>query len=95
MPGLGQKREGLYHFMNNSLKDWINCLILLTANVGFLSVRSNPIPCCEYKAHEKIPLMELQFMLSQRSKLGERGTMQIAYVDIPDSVRHATKPERR
>ena len=39
--------------------------------------------------------MDLQFMLSQRSKLGERGTMQIAYVDIPEAVRHATKPERR
>ena len=58
---------------------------------------------CEYKAHEvcncprdeKIPLMELQFMLSQRSKVGKRGTMQIAYVDIPEAVRHATKLERR
>ena len=75
-----KKSEGLHHFMNNSLKDWINCLILLTANVGFLSVQSNHVLCCGYKAHvvcncsrdEKIPLMELQFMLSQRSKLGER-----------------------
>ena len=58
---------------------------------------------CEYKAHvvctcsknEKLPLMELQFMLSQRSKVGERGTMQIASVDIPEAVRYATKLERR
>ena len=58
---------------------------------------------CEYKAHvvctctrnEKLPLMELQFMLSQRCKVGERGTMQIASVDIPEAVRYATKLERR
>ena len=34
-------------------------------------------------------------MLSQRSKVGERGTMQIAYVDIPEAVRYAKKLERR
>ena len=38
-----KKREWLDHFLNNSLKDWINCLILLNANVGFMSVLSHPV----------------------------------------------------
>ncbi|MCP4393106.1 MAG: hypothetical protein GY804_02395 [Alphaproteobacteria bacterium] len=60
-------------------------------------------PGCEYKAHvscgcpkvEKIPLMELQFILSQRRKKGERGTMQIASVDRPEAVRRKTMLERK
>ena len=60
-------------------------------------------PGCEYKAHvscgcpkdEKIPLMELKFILSQRRKKGERGTMQIASVDRPEAVRRKTMLERK
>ena len=39
-----QKREWLHQFLKNSLKDWINCLILQNANVGFMSVLNNPVP---------------------------------------------------
>ena len=58
---------------------------------------------CEFKAHvfcscprdEKIPYMELEFILSQRRKVGERGTMQISSVDRPEAVRRKTKFERK
>ena len=60
-------------------------------------------PGCRYNAHvvckcprdHKIPLIELQFMLSQRNKVGERGTMQISNVDKHEAVRYATKLKRR
>ena len=39
--------------------------------------------------------MELQFILSQRRKVSERGTMQIASVDRPEAVRWKTKLERK
>ena len=56
-------------------------------------------PGCRYNAHvvcncprdHKIPLIELQFMLLQRTKVGERGTMQISYEDLASTNTKALK----
>ena len=58
---------------------------------------------CKYRAHvdckchkeDKIPLMELGFMKSQRDKVGDRGSMQIGSKDVIETKKQARYLERK
>ena len=103
MPSLVQKKGMAAPISEKFIKRLDKLFDLAKCRCRIYECAEQSCSSCEYKAHvfcncpreEKIPPIELQFMLSQRIKVGEKGTMQIAYVDIPEAVKHATKVERK
>ena len=74
------------------LFDIVSCQhpILLCAESG--SGCAGPSSCnevvhtlCSCKREEKVPKLELQWLMSQRKKIGEKGGMQMAAADLPFS----------
>ena len=58
---------------------------------------------CSTKAHilctcpreKKIPIIELEFILKERQKRGEKGGMQIALADLPEDARQRSRLMRK
>ena len=89
--GRGKKKDkDKVALMLDRLLDIVHCqcpiLLCLETNSGC------PSPSlCKVKAHtlcsctkdEKVPVLELEWLRSQREKIGEKGGMQMASVDLP------------
>ena len=51
--------------------------------------------CCDCQRDSKIPVMELKWLFSQRSKVGERSNMQMGSKDVKESQRQSKKIQRK
>lgn len=50
---------------------------------------------CECSRHQKIPVIELEFIKGQREKVGSTGLHQIGLVDFPETKRQSLQKERQ
>ena len=88
----------------DTLLDPLMCIcqpIQKCSDVGCLGPKKEP-PClvgghltCSCPKENKIPKLELLFVKSQRAKVGERGGMQIASVDVKEDLKERKEAARK
>ena len=75
---------------------------IFTCQQGGLNPPCVPANCpkkvhinCTCSKEKKVPVTELEWLLSQRTKTGEKGGMQMATVDIPATKKHDKAQENK